>query len=497
MAEIVLTVDDEAGTARLAEDIAVILAPGDVIALEGDLGSGKTAFARAMLRAIADDDGLEVPSPTFTLAQVYDLAGLPLTHFDLYRLGDRSELAEIGFHDAAIHGAVLVEWPDRAGGDLPATALTVSICETDAATGRRFVLRGDARWRGRLDRTLAIRRLVDRPGTPARRRRMAGDASSRRFERVRRGDARLVVMDWPKRPPQPVLADGLSYPQLVHVQDDPLAFAGVCAILRDGGFRAPQVEMVDRAAGLLVTEDLGTDTLTPDGRPDPARVLAAAEVLAEKDAARLPTAADVPGLGRWTVPAFDRRALLTELSLLPDWYLPLVGGGPVDPATRAEYLDLWAPLVDRMTALPRGLALRDAIAANMIWTGGSGRRRVGFVDVQDAVVAPEAYDLASFLTDVRIDLPPALAREARDAYAAIRRAADPDFDRTVFDLGFALVGAQRNSKILGGFARLAVRDGRTAYLEHLPRTRRRIADALTHPVLRPLRLWYERLRLPD
>jgi tRNA threonylcarbamoyl adenosine modification protein YjeE len=492
------TVDDEAGTRRVAEDLAMILARGDVIALEGDLGMGKTAFARALLRALADDDALEVPSPTFTLAQVYETPALTVTHFDLYRLADPGELTEIGFDDAIAGGAALVEWPDRAGRALPASTLTIAIDETATADGRRFTFSGDDRWRSRLDRSFAIRALLDRPGgPPARRRRMAGDASSRRYERARRGGDRLVVMDWPRRPPQAPLADGLSYPELVHVQDDPLAFTGVAAILRDGGFRVPDIESVDRAAGLIVMEDLGEDGLVVAGVPDPARFLAAAKILAEKDAARLPTAVDVPGLGRWTVPAFDRRAMLTELSLLPDWYLPLVTGSAVDPAARADFLALWAPLVDRLNGLPGGLLLRDVIAANLVWMGGEGRRRVAFLDVQDAMVGPEAYDLMSLTTDVRLDLAPDLVAAMRAAYVAARRAADPGFDRDTFDLGFALASAQRNSKILGGFARLAVRDGKAGYLDHLPLALKRVGDALSHPVLAPLRLWYERHRLTD
>ena len=87
---------DEAATARLMADLALLIGPGDVIALSGDLGAGKTAAARAMIRYLADDDSLEVPSPTFTLAQTYELPPFPVLHADLYRINDASELDEIG-----------------------------------------------------------------------------------------------------------------------------------------------------------------------------------------------------------------------------------------------------------------------------------------------------------------------------------------------------------------------------------------------------------------
>src|SRR3979411_3360260 len=88
---------DETATAALMADLALLIGPGDVISLSGDLGAGKTAAARAMIRYLAGDDALEVPSPTFTLAQVYDLPPFPLVHADLYRVDEAAELEEIGF----------------------------------------------------------------------------------------------------------------------------------------------------------------------------------------------------------------------------------------------------------------------------------------------------------------------------------------------------------------------------------------------------------------
>ena len=117
---------DDAATVRLGEDLAMAVKPGDVLALRGDLGAGKSTLARALIRALADDSGLEVPSPTFTLVQSYDTP-LAVHHFDLYRLADASELDELGFDEALASGAALVEWPERAAGRLPASALTVDL----------------------------------------------------------------------------------------------------------------------------------------------------------------------------------------------------------------------------------------------------------------------------------------------------------------------------------------------------------------------------------
>ena len=132
---------DEADTIRLGEDLARAVRPGDLICLSGDLGAGKSTFARALIRAIADDDDLEVPSPTFTLVQTYALR-IPVAHFDLYRIADGSELDELGLDDALSDGVCLVEWPEKAGGTLPAADLEVHLRlpQDDAASGREALL---------------------------------------------------------------------------------------------------------------------------------------------------------------------------------------------------------------------------------------------------------------------------------------------------------------------------------------------------------------------
>src|SRR5215813_10328596 len=121
------TLADEAATHRLMTDVAATLEPGDLITLSGDLGAGKTTFARAMIRYLAGDETIEVPSPTFTLIQVYDLPRFPLVHADLFRVSGASELAELGFDDLPEGAVVLLEWPDRAASFLPPDRLDVAL----------------------------------------------------------------------------------------------------------------------------------------------------------------------------------------------------------------------------------------------------------------------------------------------------------------------------------------------------------------------------------
>lgn len=143
--ETVLTLKDEAATAELGARIAAALAPGDVVALSGELGAGKTALARAILRRLGVTG--HVPSPTFTLVQAYETPGLTVHHFDLYRIERASELSELGLDDAVEGGAVLIEWPERGMlAYLDADALKISLVPI-GETIRELKISGPARWR--------------------------------------------------------------------------------------------------------------------------------------------------------------------------------------------------------------------------------------------------------------------------------------------------------------------------------------------------------------
>lgn len=140
---------DEAATARLAARIAALAVPSDVIALHGDVGAGKTSFARAFIHARASADE-EVPSPTFTLVQVYQAAAAAIWHFDLYRLRSAEEAWELGIEDAFRGGISLVEWPERLGPLLPENRLDITFAFGAGPRERRAVLAGGVVWRARL-----------------------------------------------------------------------------------------------------------------------------------------------------------------------------------------------------------------------------------------------------------------------------------------------------------------------------------------------------------
>ena len=135
-ASFTVTLPNEEATLRFAIDIAAALEPGDLVTLSGDLGAGKTTFARALIRYLAGDDTVEVPSPTFTFMQTYELPRFTLVHADLYRLSGAAELAELGFDDLPDGAVVLMEWPDRAAGFLPPDRLDIAFTLAPGARAR-------------------------------------------------------------------------------------------------------------------------------------------------------------------------------------------------------------------------------------------------------------------------------------------------------------------------------------------------------------------------
>jgi tRNA threonylcarbamoyladenosine biosynthesis protein TsaE len=146
---IVVDLPDEAATAALASRVAGLVVPGDIIALKGDLGAGKTSFARAFIRACGDAHE-EVPSPTFTLVQIYQTDAVAIWHFDLYRLEAAEEAWELGIEEAFASGVSLIEWPERLASLLPQRRLEITLDFGDRPQTRRAFLVSDAGWRARL-----------------------------------------------------------------------------------------------------------------------------------------------------------------------------------------------------------------------------------------------------------------------------------------------------------------------------------------------------------
>lgn len=301
---------------------------------------------------------------------------------------------------------------------------------------------------------------------------LADDASFRRYDRLTRGDRRAVLMDAP--PPM----------------EDVRPFIHIDRLLRGMGFSAPEILADSVEAGLLLLEDLGDDTYTRvlgDGGDEAALYELALDLLVELHR-RFAEAGDN------TLAPYDDDALLAEATLLCDWYMPAVLGRETPAGLREEYCDLWRAAFGDAQRVPSTLVLRDYHVDNLLWLPDRPDiAACGLLDFQDALLGPVTYDLVSLFEDARRDVPEALAKRLLARYLD----AFPALDRDAFAASYAILGAQRSTKIVGIFTRLDRRDGKPVYLRHIPRVWRWLEGDLAHPALAPLRVWFDRELPPE
>jgi N-acetylmuramate 1-kinase len=490
----------------IAELVTIALRRGDRIELEGDLGAGKSTFARAVIRAALDDPAADVPSPTFSLVQSYPTPRLEITHADLYRLSEPSEVDELGLVEACHSGAVLVEWPERGRGPGPASfdgaGLVVRLDDLDVSSVRRITLTAHGSFRPRLARLMDVWEFLHTAwpeAMPVRIRYLQGDASARAYARISSATGSVrgtrVLMDSPRQPDGPAVRDGLSYSRIAHLAEDVRAFVAVGGHLERAGVLVPAVQAHDLDRGLLLLDDLGDGVfsrLIADGCDQRALWTDAVDTLVALRTASPGHSLPLPDGSTHVLPRYDGNALAIETELLIDWLWPAEYGGAAPDAISASFRWAWMPILRRLASMGDGLVLRDFHSPNLLRVPAvGGTPRLGVIDFQDAVLGPLAYDLASLLLDARVDVPEDLAAELLERYCERAKAAVPLFDERNFRFAFAALGVQRNTKILGIFARLSRRDGKHGYLVHLPRIWRYLERGLGHPELAGLKAWYD------
>jgi tRNA threonylcarbamoyl adenosine modification protein YjeE len=487
---------DLAGVTRIAELLALKLKPGDVVALSGELGAGKTTFARALIRALLQDQAAEVPSPTFSLQQTYESSRFTVAHFDLYRLSDADEGHELGLDELRDEVAI-IEWAERLGDLPPEARFDIRLEDTGEPDTRRLALRGHGTAASRATRIAQIAEFLKRQPAweGANVAYLQGDASSRAYARLRGGKRYAVLMDAPRQPDGPPIRDGKPYSRIAHLAEDMARpFSALSRALREAGLSAPEILAEDQERGLLLIEDLGDRVfgteLARDLTPQSTLWRTAVDALVVlRQSPAIQALVSRRSVNAVTLPSYDREALQIETELLLDWYWVALHDTPATIDVRAEYLALWEPLFQSLERQPPSLVLRDYHSPNLIWLPErEGVRKVGIIDFQDVQIGPAAYDLVSLLQDARVDVPETLEKELFDYYLCAAKVRDPK----EFQIAYNTLGAQRNTKILGIFVRLAHRDGKRSYLAHLPRIWGYLQRNLTNVALAPLAAWYER-----
>jgi aminoglycoside/choline kinase family phosphotransferase len=319
-------------------------------------------------------------------------------------------------------------------------------------------------------------------------------------ERQGEREAFLASAGWPGVPPRPLAADASfrRYFRLIDsgrcavLMDAPpprenvRAYLAVANYLRRLDLSAPAIYAADLERGLLLIEDFGDDSYTrllAAGGDEPALYALAVDTLVamQRAAAEHPPA---------DLPVYDEERLLTEVSLLVDWYAPAVLGGQMPAGARDEYLACWRAVLPAAMLGTETLVLRDFHVDNLfLLPRRAGVRACGLLDFQDAVQGPASYDLASLLEDARRDVAADLGALMTERYLS----AFPGVDRVAFLRSVAILAAQRNAKIIGLFVRLWRRDGKPGYLRYIPRVWRLLEEDLQRePTLMPVAEWLDR-----
>lgn len=322
---------------------------------------------------------------------------------------------------------------------------------------------------------------------------MTGDASTRSYERLTLDRQTAVLMNAPPAaegaacPPDASPADRrhLGYNAMARLAGPNLnAFVAIAETARAAGLSAPQVFFGDAETGFAIIEDLGDDLYAraiPKGAPEGELYAAAIDaLLALREAAPTP-----PQSASYRMLAYDETAMEAEAMLVLDWYWPYLKGEAASEDLKAEYLAAWRSVLALLPP-PSMMVLRDYHAENLLWLPErAGSRRAGIIDFQDGLVGNPAYDLVSLLEDARRDVSDELAKAMVRRYAT-GAAGIANFDEEAFRRDYAILGAQRNAKILGIFARLIRRDNKPRYAAFFPRVEGHFRRDLAHPDLQPV-----------
>jgi len=330
---------------------------------------------------------------------------------------------------------------------------------------------------------LIVQFLQENGWADAKRTPFPGDASSRAYERLTRGDEQIVLMNAPFMPHKDPYSTEAKL-----AGSDPNAFICLATALTRRGFSAPHITATDTNNGFMLLEDLGADLFSQVLVNDPSKekelYSTAIDCLAAIYRSSFSDQLSAHG-AEWHVRKYDAQALQTEADLFLEWYVPEFGNR-IDETAKAAWYEIWADAFLHLEAHAHGLALRDFHADNVFWLPErEATAKIGLIDFQDALIAHPSYDLVSLLADARRDVDLDMADSLISQFC--QQAGIPDDNK--FRAAYAVQAAQRNAKILGIFVRLARRDGKECYLDMIPRVAQHFTRDISHPALVKMHQW--------
>lgn len=293
---------------------------------------------------------------------------------------------------------------------------------------------------------------------------LLNDASFRTYDRVQLDDKSYILMN---SPPQ-------------HYNLEP--FINMAQLLNHHGFSVPEIHEIDDINGFMLIEDFGSlnikHFLTKQD-----------DVIKKEEIYKLAIdillklqSIDIATLDK--LPRYDNSIFLTELGIYSDWYIPMQKGQPTCQQFRQDYISIWNEILSQLPSFDPCLVLRDYHVDNMMLLEREHINSIGILDFQDALIGHPIYDVVSLLEDARIDVEPQFASKIFNYYLS-KSNVSIDVERAI--LSYNILAAQRNSKILGIFARKFIRDQQESYLLYIPRVLSYLRCNLSHEIFKPLK----------
>lgn len=482
--QVTVIAKNESETESLAREIARYAVAGDFIRLEGTLGMGKTTFARAFIRALAGDEALAVPSPTFNLMQVYDETRLPVVHVDAYRMADASELHMLDLEPYYANGVTLMEWCSNVEEGLPqyeppqryvmesevGDFLTVELADYENNPDQRQItLKANGTWRERFGLLPAD---VMRPQTQKGRQAFlkscgyedvsltptSPDCSFRTYYRFEEKGEKRIVMDAP--PPVEKVSD----------------FTTMVKFYQEIGLKVPHVFAEDTKGGYLLLEDLGDTSLN--------KMCQDTEKQKDWLSVAIDTLIHVANAPKADVWHYTADSMWQEAKRFTDWYLPYVTGHATHIADREAFKNAWFTCFEKVKNLPQTTCHYDYHVDNLMCMGDEPKvDNLGLIDFQDARIGPVSLDVACLLED-RFPAGAPLREELRQRFLS---GLDEKVSYDDFMAGYYLCLLHRFFKITGLLVRLQERDKRQNVMGRMDEVWQTIHKCLEHEACAPIK----------
>lgn len=465
---------------QFVKELSVMLKPGDVIALNGQIGSGKTTFAKLLINSLTETPLDEISSPTFNLYQTYESGALEIAHYDFYRIESEIELSEIDLSDSFENKICIIEWADKYSKILPEDRIEILIECQDV--DRIYKVKPLGKCREILDNLNKIKNFLnDLDINFTRLEKLPGDASKRKYFRVTGLKDNMILMDATQE------NDTRSKTGLSQGIDD---FIIIGEYLDSINVRVPKLIARNKTDALLLEEDLGERCyLTAVNRESYKKLYKPAiETLIHISNIKHPKNISINANAHY-MRDFDLDIYLNEAEIFIDYYWPFVNGKICSEDQKQEFIHIMKKAYSDLTN-DKTLMLRDFHSPNLLFLENEkGYKKCAIIDFQDALLGHPLYDLVSLTNDARLTINEDHEKYLIELYKADFRFNDYQFDKLSFMEQYHILGVQRSIKILGIFARLAILENNHTYLSHMPRIINYIKRIMYSSNLKELTNW--------